>query len=75
MENTRLFKKNTTKIEIEKIKEPQTSLLGFFSKKTKNNVVDYCLYKSDLILVLSDSFIIIYDIVRECQKLEIGVRL
>jgi hypothetical protein len=73
MENSRLFKKSTTYLDIDKIKEPQSGLLTFFSKKSKKEVVDYTLYKSDLIIALSDSYILIYDVIRECQKLEIAV--
>ena len=74
MENLKIFKKNTTKVEIEKIKESSSSLLGFFGRKSKKDIVDICLYKSDAILALSDSSLIVYDIIRESQTLEINVK-
>ena len=73
MDNLKLFKTKSTKVEIEKIKETSGSLLNFFGKKTKKDIVDITLYKSDVIIALSDSSIIIYDIIRESQSLEINV--
>ena len=73
MENLKIFKKNTNKVEIEKIKEGNSSLLGFFGRKSKKEIIDILLYKSEAIIALSDYSIIIYDIIRESQSLEINV--
>jgi hypothetical protein len=73
MENAKLIKKLITKIEIEKLKE-SGGILSIFSKNTKKEIIDACLYKSDVIIALSDSSLIIYDMVREFQKLEINVK-
>lgn len=75
MENLKIFKTNSVKVEIEKLKETGGGVLGFFTKKSKKDVVDVCLYKSDAIIALSDSYLIIYDLVRGTQTLEINVRV
>lgn len=72
MENSRIFNKTITNLDIDSIKESSSSLLTFFGKKSKKELASFVLYKSDLVVCLSDSTIIIYDIIRESQILEIN---
>ena len=75
MENLKIFKINNAKVDIEKLKETGGSLLGFFTKKGKKEVIDLVLYKSMVIFALTESYLIVYDILRECQLLDINVIL
>jgi hypothetical protein len=73
MENSKIFNKYKTKLEIEKLKDQGSSLLNLLSMRAKKEITSICLYKSDLIISLSDGFLIQYDITKETQILEINV--
>jgi hypothetical protein len=68
-----LFSRSISKITSEKLKETNTGVFSMFSKKNKREVVDIKYYKSNLIIALSDGYILIYDIVNEKNLFEINV--
>lgn len=74
---SKIFKKISNKLDVDKLKDVGSNKLGnifnLFAKKTKKEVVDTCLYKSNMILALSDDSLIVYDMLRLCQTLEINV--
>jgi hypothetical protein len=69
----KLFNINYSNVKVEKLKEQTSSILGLFTKKTKKDVIDLAVYKSNTILALSDSSIIIYDSLKEILLMEINV--
>ena len=68
-----IFLRTQTKVTSEKLKETNTGVFSMFSKKNKREVVDIKYYKSNLILGLSDGFVLIYDIVNQKILYEINV--
>jgi len=69
----KLYSQANIKIEIPKIKESHNTFLNFFSGNKKQEIIDLKIYKSEAIIGLKDSSIIIYDILREYQKLNFDV--
>ena len=68
-----IFYRLHTNVTSEKLKETNTGVFSIFSKKNKRDVIDVKYYKSNLILALSDGFILIYDISNEKNIFEIDV--
>ncbi len=68
-----IFSRTQTKITSEKLRETTTGVFSMFSKKNKREVVDIKYYKSNLIMGLSDGYILIYDILNEKTLYEIDV--
>ena len=69
-----IFSRLQTKVTSEKLKETNTGVFSMFSKKNKREVVDIKYYKSNLIMGLSDGYILVYDIVNEKNLYEINVK-
>ena len=69
----KLFNIAHTNVKIDKLKEQTSSILGLFTKKSKKDIIDLIIYKSNTILGLSDSSIIIYDSLKEILLMEINV--
>jgi len=76
--NSKIFKKISNKLDVEKLKDSGSNKIGnifnLFAKKNKKEVIDTCLYKSNIVLALSDDSLIVYDMLRLCQTLEINVK-
>jgi hypothetical protein len=77
--STKIFKKITNKVDVEKLKDVGGASIGsifnMFTKRNKKEVIDICLYKSNMIIGLSDDTLIVYDMLRLSQTLEINVRI
>jgi len=76
--NTKIFKKISNKVDVEKLKDAGGASIGsifnMFTKRNRKDVIDLCLYKSNMIIALSDDTLIVYDMLRLSQTLEINVR-
>lgn len=68
-----IFFRTQSKVTSEKLKETNTGVFSMFSKKNKREVIDIKYTKSNLIIGLSDGYILIYDIVNEKNLYEINV--
>ena len=73
MEKNKIFYIHTSNINIEKLNEKSGSLLGFFTSKSRKEVIAYIIYKSNMIFGLSDSTLVQYELLKEKQVLEINV--
>lgn len=69
-----IFSRTQSRVSSEKLKETTTGVFSMFSKKNKREVVDIKYYKSNVILGLSDGYILVYDIVNEKNVYEINVK-
>jgi len=71
--NFNLYSQSQINVEIPKLKEGSSSFLNFFSGNKKQDIVDFAIYKSEAIIGFKDSSIILYDMIREYQKLNFDV--